>query len=131
MAIETLEQFCEATGGDARDAVNVIKALESRQVFNCARQNARLARCAGNGMPERKPLMEDGHEWGRVEASIPRTMFFQLMQQKNFGYEGLTSEDGIKDILRDYPQCRVKTVSGKAVIGVSGFGNRRSVKSYG
>lgn len=97
----------------------VCRVLEDRQVFNCAQHEAKVRRF-GDQTPghERLPLMdEDGYEFGRVLARIPTTEFFQLMQQKNFGYEGLNSDEGLRDLLRDRPHCRVKTVSGKTVVG--------------
>lgn len=130
MAICTLEEFGRSIGAKSPgDIRRLVKILENRQVLNCARQMARLNRANGRPNNEALPLRENGEDFGRVEARIPATMFMQLMQQKNFGYEGLTSDDGMKDLLRDFPQCRVKTVSGRVTVA-GGFAGRKVVRKY-
>lgn len=66
---------------------------------------------------ERLPLMDEGHEFGRVEARVPEELFWGLYFQKDFGPDGFYSDEGIRDLNRDYPVCRTKTVSGKATSG--------------
>lgn len=109
----------------------LVQALERKQFEHIAVHRARLERIGGP-LPEheRLPLMEDGHEFGRVEARMTKAAYFQLMNQKNFGYEGLTSDEGMRDILKAFPQFRVKTVSGKIVSGWRGPA-RTTVKRYG
>jgi hypothetical protein len=109
----------------------VCEALANRQIFNVAKQNERFERVQKTQLPANyaRPLMEDGQEFGRVEARIPRAAFFQLLQQKNFGYEGMMSDEGMRDLLKAFPQCRVQTVSGKLVVGVGGV-PRKTVKKY-
>jgi hypothetical protein len=51
------------------------------------------------------------------------------MNRPGFGYEGLTSDEGMRDILRDNPQCRVRTVSGKVMSGWTP--GRKVAKKYG
>ncbi len=128
--ITSLEEFGRSIGANSPgDIRRLVQILQNRQVLNCARQMAKLNRCAKRPNNVALPLREDGQDFGRVEARIPATMFMQLMQQKNFGYEGLMSDDGMKDILRDFPQCRVETVSGKVTVA-SGFAGRKVVKRY-
>lgn len=112
---------------------DMIRALESRQLLNIAKQNERFERVAPQSVHnERLPLMEDGHEFGRVVARIPKAAYFHLLQQKNFGQDGMFSDDGMKDLLKAFPQCRVKTVSGKITSGwTPGMAaSRRTVKKY-
>lgn len=66
---------------------------------------------------ERLPLRESGDDIGQMEARIPKKLFFHLLQQKNFGYDGLTSDEGMRDLLKAWPSCRVKTISGKTTVG--------------
>jgi len=128
----SLAEFVQQQGeGGPQDIPRLMRVLNDRQVLNVAQQEARLDRCAAHPRNAALPLRDEGEDYGRVEARVPATMFFQLMQQKNFGYEGFTSDEGMRDLLRDFPQCRVKTVSGN-VVGVGfGAGTRRVVKRYG
>lgn len=78
---------------------------------------------------ERLPLRDGGDDFGRVEARIPVDLFFHLMQQKNFGWDGMASDEGMRDLLKTHPACRVKTVSGKITVGYRGeSGNQESGK---
>lgn len=125
-----LAEFCEETGQDIHRAVEVMQVLADEEVFELAKHEAAVAQCNGNPRKEARPLEDEGHEWARVEARIPARHFFNFLQNPNFGYEGLTSPDGMKDILKAYPQFGVKTVSGK-VQGIGfGAGPRNVVKRY-
>lgn len=79
---------------------------------------------------ERIPLRDDGDDIGIVKSRIPQELFFHLLHQKNFGYEGLVSDEGQRDIIKRWPVCKVKTVTGKIQSGWTGTGNRRTVKVY-
>ncbi len=125
----SLTQFCEERGQDPRAALDLMRVLEDRQTFEMARHQTLLDR-RGTSREARKPLEDEGDEVGRVMWRMPGKAFFHLMQQRNFGWEGLTSDEGTKDILKGFPQFRVKTVSGK-VVGVGfGGGSRQTVKRY-
>ena len=106
----------------------ICRALEDRQVLNCALAEAKLKRYDKLPFNERMPLRDGGDDWATVEASIPAKHLFQLMQQKNFGYEGLMSDEGMRDLLKAYPQFRVKTVSGRVQSGWTP--GRRVVKKW-
>lgn len=98
------------------------QVLTDHQLQHLAFYNERVAR-TGGPLPrhERLPLTDhDGYEFGRVVAQVPKTEFFTLLKQHNFGMEGFTSEEGLRDLLRDRPHCRVKTVSGKIMAGYGG-----------
>ena len=77
---------------------------------------------------ERLPLREEGDDIGVVEARIPKDLAFHFMQQRNFGWEGFSDDGGMHDFLKAYPQCRVKTVSGKTVSGWTPRGQRRTAR---
>jgi hypothetical protein len=126
-----LAEFCESQGMDPRRAFDVMRTLADKQVLHCAVAEAKLGRASQVMERTARPLEDDGHEWGRIEARIPQAVWFQLQQQENFGFEGLMSDEGMRDILKRWPQCRVKAVSGK-VTGVGfGAGPRTVVKNYG
>lgn len=109
--------FVEGLGLPRAFVPDLIEAFKRREVLELARHEARMQACAARPDREALPLLEEGHEFARVEARIPRTLFFNLLSRENFGWEGLTSDDGIKDILKDNPQCRVTTISGRTVSG--------------
>lgn len=99
----------------------VMAVLAHREAIQIGLMQAQMARCSQTPRAtERLPLREDGDDIGRVEARIPRNLFFHLMQQRNFGWDGLTSDEGMRDLLKTHPVCRVKTVSGKTTVGYRG-----------
>lgn len=110
MAIQSLSEFCAELGLPAECASMVIDELADRENQAVALHNARMGRAAGRPDNEALPLTDGGYEFGRVEARIPLTMAFNLAQRDGFGWEGLMSDAGMKDLLRDNPQCRVRTV---------------------
>lgn len=77
-------------------------------------------------LTERLPLRDEGDDFGVVEARIPADLFFRLCQQKNFGQDGFYSDEGIRDIHKAHPFTKVKTVSGKLVVGSAGVPAHRS-----
>jgi len=66
---------------------------------------------------ERLPLRDDGDDLGQVEARLPAELVFRLGLQPNFGWDGLHSDEGMRDLLKAHPCCRVKTISGKTTVG--------------
>lgn len=66
---------------------------------------------------ERLPLLDEGHEFGRVVARVPEDLYYSLYYQKDFGPDGFHSDEGIRDLNKHFPVCRTKTVSGKTVVG--------------
>lgn len=87
-----------------------------------------IAQISGLGGPpsdhERLPLLDEGHAFGQVEARIPENLFWGLYHQKDFGPEGFFSDEGIRDLKRDFPFIRTKTVSGKTTVGWRAAGAR-------
>lgn len=63
------------------------------------------------------PVRCEGEDIGRVESRIPKRVFFHLLKQKNFGFEGLASDEGQRDLRRQWPQFAVETVSGRPTVG--------------
>lgn len=72
-------------------------------------------------LTERLPVRDDGDDIGVIEARIPAELYFRLLKQKNFGEEGMHSDEGIRDIQKAHPFTKVKTVSGKLQVG---FGSK-------
>ena len=110
----------------------VMKVWEHKEAIQLALLNQRLQRVAATHRDqERLPLRDDGDDIGRVEARIPKRLFWHLQQQKNFGWDGFTDNGGMKDFLKAFPQCRVKTVSGKITSGYTGQGSPRRRVIFG
>lgn len=96
----------------------VMEVLHHREALQIGLIGARMNQCSQSPrLQERLPLREDGDDIGRVEARIPKDLFFHLMQQKNFGWDGMTSDEGMRDLLKTHPICKVKTISGKTTVG--------------
>lgn len=120
-AAAAAERAANARNADEeRDAVYSI--LKHKEEIQIATTNMAVNRLSGP-LPgsDRLPLMEDGHEFGRVVARVPKALYFGLMHQKNFGHDGFCSDEGIKDLHKAFPCTRVNTVSGKIV---SGYGTK-------
>lgn len=126
-----VQQEAHRTGQSPEELKALVLNLVARQQRNCAVQTRRLAMVAPN-CQEALPLNDGSDDYGRVIARIPKTAFFQLLKQDNFGYEGMMSDEGMKDIFKAFPQCKVKTVSPRIFSGQCGWegGNRQRVKSY-
>lgn len=120
----TLGQFCEANGLPASDAETVFEYCQQLEADRLRDLNARMNSVSHTFTNEVRP--DEGI--GRVGARIPKELYFHLLGQNNFGKAGLDSEDGIKDVLKAFPACRVKEVSGNIQSGFTG--NRRTVKRY-
>ena len=125
---------CEAAANAAdrqaelRAQMEIIRHQETIQMGLIAARMNRLSQTPHR--IERLPLRDDGDDIGRVQSSIPKGLFFHLLHQKNFGWEGLCSDEGQRDIAKAYPATQVKTVSGKIQSGYTGRRNRRTVKIY-
>ena len=128
-SVVTLAEFCESSGLPATVVPQLVEVLQERELVELARHESRMKRCAASPSQERLPVRDAEGDFGVVEASIPKTLFYNLLARENFGWEGLTSDEGLRDILKDNPQCRVKTVSGKTVVGWRGP-QRKVVKKY-
>lgn len=108
-----------AAGTLQEEQAAVYAVLKYREEIQIALTNVALAKCSGP-MPkhERLPLRdENGDDYGEVLARVPKALFFGLRNQKNFGEDGFTDDGGLKDLLKAFPACRVKTVSGRTTVG--------------
>lgn len=116
-AAAVCDRAAEAVGTEheMREMMQVLRHMEEIQI---ALTNQAIARVAQTPrVQERRALAHEGDEFGRIEASIPKDLAFGLMNQKNFGYEGLMSDEGMRDLHKAYPFTKVKTVSGKTQVG--------------
>lgn len=86
------------------------------------RLDAQMRQCAGNPLNEALPLRDDGEDFGVFEANIPMALALDLERRPGFGPGYLKDPSGMKDFLKQHPECRVKTVSGKIQ---SGYGSKR------
>lgn len=114
--------------GSEQELAEVMRVLQYREEIAIAETNARIGAVAKTSMRQKEllPLRDEGDDFGRVEARIPRDLFFGLRQQKNFGEEGFFSDDGMKDFAKEYPQFMVKTVSGKLTVGYASKAGRNT-----
>ena len=96
----------------------VMEVLAHKEALQIGLIGAQMAKLPGSSREERLPLREGGDDIGRVESRIHKRLFFHLMQQKNFGWEGLTSDEGQRDLRKTHPACFPKTVSGKTTVPV-------------
>ena len=102
------------------------EVLCHREAIQIGLMQAELARCSQSARPsECLPLRAEGDDFGQVRSRIPAKLFFHLLQQKNFGWEGMTSDEGMRDLLKTHPVCRVKSVSGKITVGYLGSNRAR------
>ena len=107
----------------------VIEVFKYKEAMQIALMNQKVRRVAeSHRAQERLPLIDEGHPYGRVEARIPKDLFFHLMRQRNFGWDGFCDNGGMKDFLKAFPQCRVKTISGKTAVGWTRGGQSRQRK---
>lgn len=111
--------------GTQEEIASTMQVLHYMEEIQIAMLNQALSRVAdrASAQEERLPLREDGDDIGRIEARIPKNLAFSLMKQKNFGFDGFTSDEGMRDFLKVYPQYGVKTVSGKTSVGYRGTRN--------
>lgn len=107
----------------AEQAAAVARVLAHQEAIQIGLMNAHVRRISEQHQTEALPLREDGDDFGQIAARIPRDLFFHLAQQRNMGWDGLYTDEGLRDVLKAFPQCRVKTVSGKIT---SGYGSKLS-----
>jgi hypothetical protein len=130
MLIHTPADFCQSLGLPVTAVPDLIDTLRQRELAELAAHEARMRRLAGAPASNRIPLMDEaGDEFGRVEARIPTTLFFNVGQR--YGFEAWEDDSFLKETLRDYPQFRINTVSprGKLVTGYRGP-ERTVIKRY-
>lgn len=122
-AADACERAADAGSPEAQ-ARAVMEVLAAKETIKIGLMNARLNRIATTHRgQERRPLSVDGDDFGQVQARVPKDLLFHLSQQPNFGWDALYSDEGMKDLLKAFPQCRVETRSGKIQVG---YGSRTS-----
>lgn len=90
-----------------------------------ARVEKQMKRFGGNPLREALPLRDGREDFAVVEAHVPAALALAVETDPNFGPGYLKDPSGMKDFLKHYPQCRVKTVSGKVQ---SGYGSKRPAR---
>jgi len=121
--IENLDQLCkffapvfEGMGLRAPNAMDVLDYVRNEEEANMHLANRHLQATANRRPIERLPMLdEDGYDYGRVTDEIPEDIYFNL--RKRYGAEAMSSSEGRKEVLKAFPQFKVKTVSGKTVSG--------------
>ena len=98
-----------AMGLPAPNSGDVLAQLATE---NNARMNvldARLNGLAGNPYQDQKPLRDErGSAYGRGTGEIPEELLFAYMRPRRLGGLGLTAQEAQVEILRKYPQLRVR-----------------------
>jgi hypothetical protein len=122
-----------AAGSLQEEQAAVFDALRYKEEIQIALCNRALARCGGPlPLTTRLPIKdENGEDCARVEARVPKLLYHGLRNQKNFGEDGFTDDSGMKDFLKSYPQCRVKTVTGKTTVGYTGKSQNQPAAIFG
>lgn len=121
MAIQNLDELCRflapvyaAAGYPAPTAQDVLDAVVAEEEARVARLN-RVLHATVNGKRERTLLRDErGSSYGEVTAEIPRDLYFNLMRDKRFGKAALDCPEGIKEVVKQFPGCGVKTVGLKS-----------------
>jgi hypothetical protein len=127
-AIQAKELLAAAAAAEAaavaqspeEQAAAVARVLAHQEAIQIGLMNAQIRRVSERFQTEALPLREGGDDFGQLTARIPRDLFFHFAQQRNMGWDGLYTDEGLRDVLKAFPQCRVKTVSGKTMVGSSG-----------
>jgi hypothetical protein len=130
--LRTLLDECEAMGLPLSAVPDVVKAFTEPELAELAAHEARMRRLGGAPGSERIPLRDEhGEEFGRIEARIPAALFYNIGLREGYGFQAWEDEGFLKDVLRDHPQLRVKTVqpNGRVVTGYRGP-RRAVVKRY-
>lgn len=78
--------------------------------------NLTLAGCE----EKRKPIQIEGEDWAYVESRMPAEMWWHLYKQPNYGWDGLRSDSGQRELKKAYPVFFPKQVSGKIQVGWRG-----------
>jgi hypothetical protein len=122
-AAETCEKLAKSTSlQEERSAMAelLVKEHEIRAGL-MAQKMKRLGELTLSGHEEkRKPLEQDGHAWGILESRMPADIWWHLYKQPNYGWEGLRSDEGQKELKKAYPIFFPKQVSGKITVGWRG-----------
>lgn len=118
-AAEAADRAADAPSPEEQ-ARAVMDVFAHKEAVKLALMEAALRGISETRRQECLPLRDEGDDFGQVEARIPKNLLFHLGQQRNLGWDGLYDDSGLKDVLKAYPHCRVKTVSGKTVVGWRG-----------
>lgn len=110
----------------------VMAVMREKEAMRIGMMYAQLGRISESPhLQERLPVRDEGDDIGVVEASIPAELFFRLGLQKNFGWDGWHSDEGIRDVLKAHPFCKVKTVSGKTTVSMASPSRRAPGVTFG
>lgn len=120
--IVTLADQCEAMGLPRAAMVDLIRIINAGERAEMAAHRAR----ANRGNPRFK-ARTNGR--ARLTGLIPPEDFARWVRQKNFGWAGMRSAEGRKELFKAHPEYAVETVSGKCTVGYTGA-NRKVVKRY-
>lgn len=133
--IITLADHCEASGLPRSAMIDLIRIINANERAQMRALAARQR--AGTRRVMLRPLRLGGRDLGRVTAEIDARVFARLVKQKNFGWAGLRSAEGRKELVKAGLATPVETVSGKTQVGYTGpshafgyTGNRKIVKRY-
>jgi len=96
-----------------------MRVMGAREHIRLVLLNRKLERLAAMRPPERSEMILEGDSIGWHRSRIPEDLAFQLAVQPNFGWEGLGSEEGIRDIHRAHPFTKCKYVPRRPTFAMS------------
>ena len=136
--IATLDDLCQAMapvfqamGYPAPTAVDLLDQLAKDQAAE--RRVLETGLRARETQRQERTLLRDerGSAYGEVKAEIPVKLYMELRGMKNFGPAALNCPEGLKEVLKAYPACRVKGTGSKYIgsgLGARGSGRKGRVK---
>lgn len=133
--VATLDDLCQELAPTFRQAglpaptgQDVIETLKRDKAERVDRMNKSLRRQETRRHERRFLRDEKGNAYGEVVAEIPTQLYHDLRQQRDFG-PAIDSPEGVQELLKAFPACRVKSVDRKYV-GV-GFRGRKARVNFG
>jgi hypothetical protein len=118
MQVQNLTELCaflapvfEAAGYPAPTPMDVLDEVAREERERVASIN-RVLSATENRRNERTLLRDErGSAYGEVTAEIPRALYFNLAKDPRFGQAALDCPEGIAEIVKQFPACRVKNVN--------------------
>ena len=116
-AADALERAAKATDPAEQRAADY-EVLRHQEAIQVGLMQAEMAKFSDTPHAlEALPLRAEGDDFGRVRRRMPACVFFHLMKQKNFGWDGMASDEGQRELDKAYPTTKVTTISGKTTVG--------------
>jgi hypothetical protein len=119
-AAETCERLARSSSvqEERREMAKLIIHEHTIKAGLMAQKMKQLGGLTLSGHEERrKPIQIEGQDWAYVESRMPAEMWWHLYKQPNYGWEGLRSDEGQRELRKAYPVLFPKQVTGKISVG--------------